>query len=204
MHPSDKLGANTSPECMGLPLACWYIGLMMLFIPFPFSHIFHAQKTEDIGREVFPQGEVSKTLSVSKYQLALYLSSLLSLLSATLLGFIDDLFDIRWRHKLPIPLIAAIPTLLVYYSEGGVTSVVLPRIVGSWLNSLGYGDFKGNTPVVKLGKYASRVYLIYRTALLHLPVPPTDLYNQLDKHSRRHQWSRVHPSTHYCAFGGCK
>jgi len=84
-------------------------------------------------------------------QLALYLSSLLSLLSATLLGFIDDLFDIRWRHKLPIPLIAAVPTLLVYYSEGGLTSVVLPSIATSWFRSLGLGDFKGSTPVVKLG-----------------------------------------------------
>ena len=45
---------------------------------------------------------------------------------ATLLGFLDDLFDIRWRHKLPIPLIAAIPLLMVYYAEGGNTHVVVP------------------------------------------------------------------------------
>lgn len=72
-------------------------------------------------------------------QLTLYLSSLLSLLTATLLGFIDDLFDIRWRHKLPIPLIAAIPTLLVYYSEGGLTSVVLPGAFGTWVDRFGFG-----------------------------------------------------------------
>jgi UDP-N-acetylglucosamine--dolichyl-phosphate N-acetylglucosaminephosphotransferase len=48
-----------SPECMGLPIACWYIGLMMLFIPFPFSHIFHADTSSDVGRDPFPQGEVS-------------------------------------------------------------------------------------------------------------------------------------------------
>ena len=46
---------------MGLPLACWYIGLMMLFIPFPFSHIFEAQQNGSEGRESFPQGEVSWT-----------------------------------------------------------------------------------------------------------------------------------------------
>lgn len=40
-------------------MACWYIGLMMLFIPFPFSHIFQAQKNGDtVGREAFPQQEV--------------------------------------------------------------------------------------------------------------------------------------------------
>lgn len=86
------------------------------------------------------------------FQLALYLSSLLSLLSATLLGFIDDLFDIRWRHKLPIPLIAAVPTLLVYYSEGGLTSVVLPRIVGEWVTKLGFGNWASKTAAVDLGE----------------------------------------------------
>jgi UDP-N-acetylglucosamine--dolichyl-phosphate N-acetylglucosaminephosphotransferase len=59
-------------------------------------------------------------------KLSVYLSSLLSLLIATLLGFLDDVFDIRWRHKLPIPLIAAIPLLMVYYAEGGNTHVVVP------------------------------------------------------------------------------
>jgi len=59
-------------------------------------------------------------------KLSVYLSSLLSLLMATLLGFLDDVFDIRWRHKLPIPLIGAIPLLMVYYAEGGNTHVVVP------------------------------------------------------------------------------
>jgi len=49
---------------MGLPLACWYIGLMMMFIPFPFSHIIRRSddvgKSDDVGREMFPLGEVSK------------------------------------------------------------------------------------------------------------------------------------------------
>ena len=84
------------------------------------------------------------------FQLTLYLSSLLSLLTATLLGFVDDLFDIRWRHKLPIPLIAAVPTLLVYYSESGLTSIVLPGVLGSWLASLGLGGWVGSK-VIDLG-----------------------------------------------------
>ncbi|CDO70859.1 hypothetical protein BN946_scf184801.g52 [Trametes cinnabarina] len=45
---------------------------------------------------------------------------------ATMLGFLDDVFDIRWRHKLPIPIIASIPLLIVYYSERGATDVVVP------------------------------------------------------------------------------
>lgn len=45
---------------------------------------------------------------------------------ATMLGFLDDVFDIRWRYKLPIPIIASIPLLLVYYAEQGNTNVVVP------------------------------------------------------------------------------
>lgn len=57
---------------------------------------------------------------------------------ATMLGFLDDVFDIRWRHKLPIPIIAAIPMLMVYYAEGGNTHVVVPipfrRFLGVLVN----------------------------------------------------------------------
>ncbi len=42
-----------------------------------------------------------------------------------MLGFLDDVFDIRWRHKLPIPIIASIP-LLMDYAEQGNTNVVVP------------------------------------------------------------------------------
>ncbi len=45
---------------------------------------------------------------------------------ATMLGFLDDVFDIRWRHKLPIPVIASVPLLMVYYAERGNTNVVVP------------------------------------------------------------------------------
>lgn len=120
------------PECMGLPGAAGYIMLMILFIPFPFSKYFEdsingwgvkdpteweaLRMERDVGRRTFPHQELS-----------LYLSSILCLLIATLLGFLDDVFDIRWRHKLPIPIIASIPMLMVYYAEGGLTTVVMPR-----------------------------------------------------------------------------
>lgn len=42
------------------------------------------------------------------------------------MGIGDDLFDIRWRHKLLIPAIAAIPILIVYFVDFGVTQVVIP------------------------------------------------------------------------------
>ena len=53
-----------------------------------------------------------------------------------MLGFLDDVFDIRWRHKLPIPIIASIPLLMVYYAERGNTHVVVPLPLRSIFGSL--------------------------------------------------------------------
>ncbi|KAJ6512193.1 UDP-N-acetylglucosamine-dolichyl [Mycena vitilis] len=108
------------PESQGLVCASIYILLLILFIPFAFSdsiaNFANARKTrEGISVVEFPH-----------YQLSVYLSSLLSLLIATVLGFLDDVFDIRWRHKIPIPIIASIPLLMVYYAERGNTDVVVP------------------------------------------------------------------------------
>lgn len=59
-------------------------------------------------------------------QLLSYISGLLSLQTVTILGIGDDLFDIRWRHKFFIPAFAAIPILIVYFVDFGVTQVVIP------------------------------------------------------------------------------
>ncbi|KAF8630894.1 hypothetical protein AX17_005252 [Amanita inopinata Kibby_2008] len=108
------------PESLGLVCASIYILSLILFIPFVFSNTISRfakspQPHEGIDVIEFPH-----------YQLSVYLSSLLSLLMATMLGFLDDVFDIRWRHKLPIPIIASIPLLMVYYAERGNTHVVVP------------------------------------------------------------------------------
>lgn len=62
-------------------------------------------------------------------QLASYLSAVLSLQSITILGIGDDVFDLRWRHKFFIPAIAAIPLLIVYFVDFGITSVVVPNFL---------------------------------------------------------------------------
>ncbi len=69
-------------------------------------------------------------------QLASYLSGLLSLQSIIILGIGDDLLDIRWRHKVLIPAFAAIPMLVVYFVDFGVTHVVVPVPLQRYL-----GDF---------------------------------------------------------------
>ncbi|KAJ3819503.1 UDP-N-acetylglucosamine-dolichyl [Lentinula raphanica] len=125
-----KVYATPIPESLGLVCASVYILALTLFIPFAFSDSLTARSTQT------PEG-----ISVPEFphsRLSLYLSSLLSLLMATILGFLDDVFDIRWRHKLPIPIIASIPLLMVYFAERGNTHIVVPLplrfLLGSLLN----------------------------------------------------------------------
>ncbi|KAI6114113.1 hypothetical protein F5141DRAFT_1104313 [Pisolithus sp. B1] len=108
------------PRVRGWFAPAIYILLLILFIPFSFSNTIANLPTKGTPLEGL-LGAASL-----HHELSVYLSSLLSLLISTLLGFLDDVFDIRWRHKLPIPLIAAIPLLMVYYAEGGNTHVVVP------------------------------------------------------------------------------
>lgn len=53
-----------------------------------------------------------------------------------ILGIGDDLFDIRWRHKLFIPALASIPMLVVYFVDYGVTNVVVPVQLEHYLGTL--------------------------------------------------------------------
>ncbi|KAL5501413.1 ALG7 [Sanghuangporus vaninii] len=123
----SKVYDDDIPECQGLVCASAYILSLLLFIPFPFLVESARSRPEGLTATDFPH-----------FQLSVYLSSVLSLLMATMLGFLDDVFDIRWRYKLPIPIIASIPLLLVYYAEQGNTNVVVPIplrwLLGSVIN----------------------------------------------------------------------
>lgn len=46
-----------------------------------------------------------------------------------LLGFADDVLDLRWRHKLMLPTMASLPLLMVYYVNFNSTTIILPGIV---------------------------------------------------------------------------
>lgn len=52
------------------------------------------------------------------------------------MGLGDDLFDIRWRHKVLIPAFASIPMLIVYFVDFGVTSVVVPTALRPYLGEI--------------------------------------------------------------------
>jgi len=54
---------------------------------------------------------------------------------AVLLGFVDDVIDLKWRHKLIVPTIATLPLLVAY---NGVTNVIMPKfargLLGHFIN----------------------------------------------------------------------
>jgi len=126
-----KAYSTPIPESQGLVCASVYLLSLILFIPFAFSDVFadrlksQQKSVHGLAIDEFPH-----------HQLSVYLSSIISLMMATLLGFLDDIFDIRWRHKLPVPIIASIPLLMVYFSERGNTNVVVPTPLRSLFGSL--------------------------------------------------------------------
>lgn len=47
-----------------------------------------------------------------------------------MLGFVDDVVDLKWRHKIIVPTVASFPLLVAYK---GITSVIVPKILRSVL-----------------------------------------------------------------------
>lgn len=59
-------------------------------------------------------------------QTSMALSGMLSICCMLLLGFCDDVLELRWIFKLLFPTCASLPLLLSYISGGGATHVVVP------------------------------------------------------------------------------
>lgn len=119
------------PECAGAVCAVVYLLIVILFIPAAFLKDIVAATTGGGNRDVVLEvhHHVNQGRFLHKFphdKLASYLSAIMSLQSIAILGLGDDLFDIRWRHKILMPLVAAIPLLVVYFVDFGVTAVVVP------------------------------------------------------------------------------
>ncbi|OLL22384.1 UDP-N-acetylglucosamine--dolichyl-phosphate N-acetylglucosaminephosphotransferase [Neolecta irregularis DAH-3] len=109
---------------------------MLLFTPFPFMK--HLRDIKDAQEEqlYIDEGRRLSLFPHNQLKLGTYLSAILSLSTMVFLGIADDLFDIRWRHKIVFPAIAAIPLLVVYYVDFGVTHVIVPNILRPWFGTL--------------------------------------------------------------------
>lgn len=128
----SKPGKPIIPETIGIITSTVYLFVMFFYIPFMFYKYL-----------VITSGGGHRDMSVIQYsndglfphgKLIEYLSAMLCLESTLLLGIADDLFDLRWRHKLFIPAIAAIPLFIVYYIDFGVTYVLIPPFIQNLLN----------------------------------------------------------------------
>ena len=55
-------------------------------------------------------------------------AALLSICFMILLGFSDDVLDLRWRYKLVLPFVASLP---IIFSYGGATNIVFPQFISN-------------------------------------------------------------------------
>ncbi|KAI8971842.1 UDP-N-acetylglucosamine-dolichyl-phosphate N-acetylglucosaminephosphotransferase isoform a [Mycotypha africana] len=116
------------PETMGLPIAIIYLIVLFSFIPFPFINWFEGAKLvheEQSDFATFPYNKLGEILA-----------AILAIQSMVLLGFADDVLDVRWRYKVWLPAIAGIPLLIFYYTNMGATHVVLPLQLRPYLGEL--------------------------------------------------------------------
>ena len=63
---------------------------------------------------------------VNNSEMADYNAAILSISLMTLLGFVDDVLELRWRYKLIIPCIATLPLVQAYWSQHQSTTITLP------------------------------------------------------------------------------
>ena len=79
------------------------------------------------------------------------LAALLSICCMVLLGFADDVLDLRWRHKLLLPTVASLPLLMVYYANFNSTLIMVPKPLRAWF---GYSVDLGFLYYVYMGMLA--------------------------------------------------
>jgi UDP-N-acetylglucosamine--dolichyl-phosphate N-acetylglucosaminephosphotransferase len=117
-----------------------YLFILIVFIPWPFYKDIVVATSGGGNRDVIKELEEIETGRLlhrfPHNKLASYLSAILSLQSIVLLGIGDDIFDIRWRHKVLIPAFAIIPMLVVYFVDFGVTQMVVPLPLRPYLGEL--------------------------------------------------------------------
>lgn len=128
----SKVDKPVIPETMGAVSSLVYLFCMYFFVPFMFYKYLVTDTSGGGNRDTGVEEEQTGSLNYifPHNKLAEYLSAILSLQSMLILGVADDIFDIRWRNKFFMPAIAAIPLLIVYYVDFGVTKVVIPPFLG--------------------------------------------------------------------------
>ena len=89
------------------------------------------------------------SLEFTQERLIEYNAGLLAICMVVLLGFVDDVIDLKWRHKVIVPTVASFPLLMAYK---GLTSVVVPKflraLLGGYVNlGILYYIYMGNIAI---------------------------------------------------------
>ena len=96
----NKSSGVKVPEATGVITGCVFLIITIVMIPATYSSYL----TGEEAVVAFPHEEFTQLLA-----------ALLSISCMLLLGFADDVLDLRWRHKLLLPTMASLPLLMVYY-----------------------------------------------------------------------------------------
>ncbi|XP_061703942.1 UDP-N-acetylglucosamine--dolichyl-phosphate N-acetylglucosaminephosphotransferase [Cydia pomonella] len=110
-----KTSKEKIPEALGVVSGCVFLVTCFLFIPIVFGNSL-------MDTANFPHNEFAELLA-----------ALLSICCMLLLGFADDVLDLRWRYKLLLPTIASLPLLVVYYVNFNSTTFIVPMPLRQWL-----------------------------------------------------------------------
>lgn len=116
----NKSSGVKVPEATGVITGCVFLMITLLMIPATYSSYL----LEEEHKEAFPHEEFTQLLA-----------ALLSISCMLLLGFADDVLDLRWRHKLLLPSMASLPLLMVYYVTSNRTEIMVPTLLRGLLGS---------------------------------------------------------------------
>ncbi|KAK3109919.1 tunicamycin resistance protein [Teratosphaeriaceae sp. CCFEE 6253] len=136
----SKKHAPEIPEMMGLICALVYLLALVNFLPFAFKRdivqLTSGVRNKDrvLDAQGMESGRFLHRFPLEK--LASYGFAYGTLATITILGILDDSFDMRWRHKFFIPAFAALPMLALYFVDFGITHVVVPVPLRQYVGEL--------------------------------------------------------------------
>ncbi|XP_005347232.1 UDP-N-acetylglucosamine--dolichyl-phosphate N-acetylglucosaminephosphotransferase [Microtus ochrogaster] len=107
----NKLSRQQIPESQGVISGAVFLIILFCFIPFPFLNCFVEEQCK-----AFPH-----------HEFVALIGALLAICCMIFLGFADDVLSLRWRHKLLLPTAASLPLLMVYFTNFGNTTIVVPK-----------------------------------------------------------------------------
>lgn len=108
-----------------------------------------------------------------------------------LLGFADDVLNLKWRVKLLLPMIASLPLLMVYFANYNSTTIIIPKPLRSVFGTdLDLGNFVFFSACYWCWIILCMLFNFQRHPLLCLHGNAGCVLHQCHKYLCRCQWPR--------------